>query len=544
MKQVFQNNNGLYYFLRKIKYLFFALFTFFMLLNISIIFVDVNGLYSQKCGKVIPISILILLLFMLTYHCIDKYCTNASYVDIAVYIGLGIMFVIQLIFAYYLRCDLVTDARMIHTMAKNVATTGHISEMYSNDPFTLNSEGYISRFQNNQFIFLLLSLIYRIAYLILGYVPSILPSAINIIAILSSVYLVYIIAKKVFGHKKAFMAFIICFCFFPYYTYVPYLYTDSLSMPFVLITIYFFIKIFEQDMLTKQLKYICYMSLSLYVGYAIKGSVIILLVASILYFINKFDYKTTLLFSIIPIATIFVFTTIINMTSMSLGVTSKESLQKEKFPTVHWIMMGLRGNGGFSQEDSSYTYYAGDYDQKKEANKKEIKKRLKNYGIEGLTSHLYEKAAYTWADGTYYIRAHIYENKAQPSAFKEFILGSFSPDTKREYTGFGSKEFLNERFVIISNSYHNVILFLLLMSALLAYIKPSNDFTSYFLIILYGVILFFLMWETRSRYIYNFTPLFILLSSNVLPNIHDIFINKFLPTRIVRKQHLKNIQNS
>ena len=161
--------------------------------------------------------------------------------------------------------------------------------------------------------------------------------------------------------------------------------------------------------------------------------------------------------------------------------------------------MGLKGNGGFNQADSRFTRKSGTYDEKRAANIEEIKKRLQDYGPDGLFDHLTKKAAWTWSDGTYFISKHIWNEPQQPNIMHEFILKNGK---------------YHNSFVFVSNMFHVLMLLMICLSAIASIIRPRMNFSVLLKGLIFGVFLFFLVWETRSRYLMNFTPVFLLVAAD------------------------------
>ena len=65
----------------------------------------------------------------------------------------------------------------------------------------------------------------------------------------------------------------------------------------------------------------------------------------------------------------------------------------------------------------------------------------------------------------------------------------------------------------------------MLMSILKGCIKPDVNIMTLFKGIIFAAFIFFLIWETRSRYLYNFTPLFMLVAVDGLDFVVTEFSN-------------------
>lgn len=420
--------------------------------------------------------------------------TKGNY-DKIFWIIFTLMVILQLIIGYFLLCDPVTDLGRVHSFAKGVATTGSFSHTYDLYP---SSDGYLARYPNNQAIFLLLCGYYRILFLIFGDIPMYATVVLNAAALSISVLFVYKTAKKIFSPAGAFLSFLLCLFFLPYYTYTPYFYTDTLSMPFIVVPLYLYVSALKSEKPIRKYLSFGFAAVLIFVGYSLKGSAIILLVGAVVYLFLSVPVKKALAGTGSLLAIFLVCLLAFQSFSASLNFTSKEELYEQQYPLTHWVMMGLSGHGGFSQKDSSFTRNSGNYDQKKAATMEEIGNRLKKMGPAGLFEHLTVKGVWTWSDGTFYIGNHIGENPKTPNILHEFVL----PEGK-----------YNNIFVLISNGYLLMLLFWVLISALSAAIKPRMNVTVLLNGLIFGVFLFFLVWETRSRYLMNFTPVILLAAA-------------------------------
>lgn len=439
---------------------------------------------------------------------------------------IAVMFIIQLIFGYFLKSTPVTDWWTIDTIARNFGEDGNFQNMY--DGLPKGRHQYMARYPNNNGILILLSLYYRAIYLIIGWIPKFAPIFLNTIFITTAVIFIFLISKKIFKPKGALVTAIACFIFLPYYTYTAYYYSDSLSIPFTAISVYLVIlgAKTEKDKLFKKILYLFLAGLTIAIGYTLKGSLLVVLVGAIVYLILCNKPKQALISCASIIVAVAIFITGINAFVRSFNFTNEEELFEQRYPTNHWIMMGLKDDGDFNQEDSTFTRNAGNYDQKKAAANKQIAERLEKMGLMGLTKHLYEKVIFTWDDGTYWISNHINSKDENGNQIEnrnilfEFVLKD--------------GEYYNV-FYLYSNSLHMCMLMLIVVSAFLAAKKKKISKMTLIHGIVFGVTLFFMIWETRSRYLFNFTPLFILTAVNGLISLWD----NIVPSKST-KNSLKN----
>lgn len=418
-------------------------------------------------------------------------------------IMIAVMFIFQLIAGLTLAATPTSDWEIIDKIAKSYAYNGNMEHIYDDLPKFNN---YLARYPNNNGIAILFSLYYRAIYLMTGTTPIQAAIVLNTIFINAAVIFCFLTTKKAFGKFHALIVAIICFLFLPYYTYCPYYYTDSVSMPFCILSIYLFICAYDSKKTVPKIILFFFSGVTCAIGYALKGSIVIVLVAAVVYMIYKGGIKKMLLGSGTIIAGFLAFTIAFSGIVSAFNIADKETSDKEKYPITHWIMMGLNGKGGYNREDSKITAHAGDYNEKKEVNIEVIKQRLSDYGFFGLMGHLGEKIEFTWDDGTYYISHYVYKFLDEDNCLHNIIPkpAANHPD-----------------FYIFSSAMHILILAMVCVSLFLCIRKPRFDYITFVHIIMFGVFLFFLIWETRSRYIYNFTPVFIIICADGILRIID-----------------------
>lgn len=174
----------------------------------------------------------------------------------------------------------------------------------------------------------------------------------------------------------------------------------------------------------------------------------------------------------------------------------------------HYIMMGLAGRGGYNEADHFWSAGFADAAARRAANWAEIRLRLAGYGPGGLLAHLREKLAYTWADGSYFAPHKL----ATDPVNHLFIAGLVRSDgalyplfcglaAAAQAGLLGLLAFFGVRDVLARRACPNIV-----FCARLA---------------LAGLALFLLLWETRSRYLVNFSPLLVLLAAHGVCRLSD-----------------------
>lgn len=477
-------------------------------------YIDENGnraykinYYSPKVYLLIYVGAILLLLLFCGMYLLSKRdirclrpsgrLSSEAKFRLIVYGGVGLIFLIQLYFGAKLKIYPANDLRHVAYTAASFGRTG--SFQTARDYIATGHNYYMARYPNNFAIMMILAVMYRIWFLIFGYIPLYLPVAVNCIAVSASLLFTVLIAKEMWGRRKAVYTLILLAIFAPYYVYVPFYYTDTLSMPFGVIAIYLILRALKTDNSRKVKKYamLAVAGMLLFVGFKVKGSIGVILAAALIYALLRYKMKE---FACIALALIMGFGSFFVMFRVgynAVGLVSEEQADQYEYPYTHWVMMGLRGVGGYNGKDSMFTDSIDGKAEKQEANIEVIKERLKAMLEQHkLTEHFVRKAIWTWIDGTYFIPGHIthYVRRC-------FLHEIFLRDGKYYNWYYG-----------YSNAYQLVLLFLMLMSLLKGVIRPKIEFTVLIKGAVFALFLFLLIWEARSRYLYNMTPLYILMA--------------------------------
>ena len=219
--------------------------------------------------------------FLLKSPLADKLSIR-KYNTIIIFICIGLMLAIQLVFMFCLQMNPVTDVSIIDSYAKRIFSENSFDCIDSD----FNGH-YIVRYQNNLVYLLINTFIYKLTGTT-SHLPLTILSTISInIAVLMTV----LTSRRVFGEKKALFTLALCAFFTPYYTYTAYFYTDSYSIPFVIGTVYTFVVAVQSKTKVKKLLFLLLSGALCFIGFKIKGSVIVLIPALLLYLIIKCGIK-------------------------------------------------------------------------------------------------------------------------------------------------------------------------------------------------------------------------------------------------------------
>lgn len=493
----------------------------FVHLFINILLIGFDGKVDRRFDQYSKLFILLIFVFLAVIICgvyyyytshnsirsikrKQKFELNDKNTKIIIFIGCGILLVAEFIFAVLTDFEPVADLHNIKRYAVYFSTHGNfnlIEQDYA------NNYQYLIRYPNNMALLLIVSIVGRICYLVTGHYCDFAPVVVNIFAINISIMLTAFTAKKLFGNRKSVFVFAFCALFLPYLTYLPYYYSDSMSMPFLIGAVYLIVSALKGDNKKSMYAKLCVAGALIFLGYKVKGSLIIAFAVGLVLLFLKFRFKKA-------ICLILVFTA--GFGSVGIAYTAavkavnpitKEQYEEFEYPVTHWMMMGLKGLGKYDEKDDYYTRSFPSKEEKKDANINVIKDRIKDYKAEGLYEHLANKSVWTWQDGTYYISYHNRKPK-NDNILMDFLLidGKY-----------------NKIFQNYSSALQLFILLMICLSAMKSMLKPKVDELLLIKGIVFAAFLFFLLWETRSRYLFDMTPLFILLMVDGMDTLKSAF---------------------
>lgn len=394
------------------------------------------------------------------------------------------------------------DLGTIYQSAWEIANNGKINTVYTGLEehrwfFESSNNDYFVRYHNNIPLLAILAVYYKglsffglnAADLMSNYMSVLL----NIAAIMATVVFGMRAAKNLLGQKGMVVYLTMSVLFVPYYINACRFYTDTMSMPFVALTLWL-CTIDDRTLKRPWIKYLI-MSISLAVGALVKGSVMVMFVAVLIYLILRKlrNIRYVLLMLVIVAGINGAWGHYIENCSW-IDMSNNNALE---FPLTHYFMMGINRetNGNYAQADFEYTEQYNTKAAKQRANIDKIKQRIVNFGTLGeLSEFEFGKAADTWFDGQYMQNEHIAWGIKKGGIYDGLITG-------RKY---------NNLFKIYIQLFTFTMHVFAAAGALLSIKRPKADGAMFLRLIMLGVLFFFMLWESKSRYLLNFTPVFML----------------------------------
>lgn len=310
-------------------------------------------------------------------------------------------------------------------------------------------------------------------------------------------------AKREKGDRAALLMLVGSLLFLPYYLNAYKLYSDPMSMTFVGLTIWLTIEADHAQKKTGLLRLLA--GLSAGIGILLKGSVLILTVAAVIYLAVRLDTwrKRGKEIGCVLLGVLLV-TQAWAIRSEDLPWLDTSRSDRYELPFMHWVMMASHKDGGFVQEDLDYSLSFETLTEKKAATKDRYIRNVKEQGLVGYMKFIVVKTVNTFSDGMYSQQDHL-------DQFRERAIGRWISS--------------DGPYHVCVKLYTSVALGFLYLAVAVSAILGSRRKTGaplFFHICMFGLILFFALWESKSRYLFNFTPVFLLTAALTIDELSEI----------------------
>ncbi len=311
-------------------------------------------------------------------------------------------------------------------------------------------------------------------------------------------------AGRLFGIRGRIMALFLFFISLPFYFIAPAFYTDALTMVFPPLILRLWLYARDRKDILQKLACFVLMGIALALGYGIKATVLIMLIAVVIEGMLYDSWKAWLPLAAIAAAlTVCISLAVSGMVCAHIG---KAEANKKQVPLTHWIMMGLDGWGGYNGEDYKFTKSLEDPSERAEAIEKRIAERVKNLGATGFFELFDSKLDLVWNDGTYGLSDCLGCPHDSDNFLHEFLAKRDSAPRevyKHICTAVLAAMYLLLLFSCVSDIFSNGQSVQLLAPRLA----------------LLGVFLFFLVWEARWRYFSSYVPIVMLCAVTGLESV-------------------------
>lgn len=197
--------------------------------------------------------------------------------------------------------------------------------------------------------------------------------------------------------RAALFAGLVCVCFAPFYLYAPIFYTDTLALPMVSLALLLAANAHHALGRRGRMLWGTLCGAAVFWGILPRAGGNFGGCHSVVRFVKK--RKTGVVVCSWPFGLLLAGWQLVLRSSVLIDY---EGAAIHQFPPQHFIMMGLKGKGGFDPEDEQYSLSFADRASRVQGNEAETQRRLKEFGFAVHVKHWQNKIAYTWGDGCYF----------------------------------------------------------------------------------------------------------------------------------------------
>lgn len=486
------------------KVILYATKAVFLLCSIGMIYAglflfrpeQMDGPYWKA---VLPLGMLLFgaAIFILTaalWRLLQKSEKKHHYIVAAVF---GIIIVVQFLIVWNARISIRHDALKVFDEALSMLKTGGITPGDFDD--------YFMRYTNNWgilfFTYIWLKLADWIGILALDSSGGMLyVQMINMFCIDLALWIGWLFCHRIWGRKTedAYLLFIL-FC--PLlYVWAPFYYTNTISMPFYMSVLYFICRMEKEHKWKYSILFLT--GILTAVGFFLRATQIIVVIALVIYLLLKKRGKINLQKSLVCFLAL--------LCGVCIGIGGQKMLVHKyaafdttdtAFPAIHWIAMGLHGNGEYDMRDEQYTRSFLTKTEKKTADEELLQERIHQLGGIGIVKLYIEKLMHTFGDGTGNYPAELSMSDTYGTCF-QVVYG---------------------RYRTLIYIYGQVFYMFLCMVSCMAVIRKWKDteVTAAYpvMLTLTGAFLFHMLWEAGTIYSIGFLPLFYILAADSFPQL-------------------------
>lgn len=325
----------------------------------------------------------------------------------------------------------------------------------------------------------------------------------NSLALWVTVLLIVYACRLLTGRRMGeFCALAVCIVYLPFYLWAPVFYSDTLVMPFLMGTLVLFLRFRAEGRRHVRLVLAACMGGTAFLGFAIKGSLAVLLVAlPIQLLLEQVGGLKQALGAAAALLVAFALLFTGYHVWQRQAVLDHTQYETYGFPIQLWFAYGSHGVGDYDPSDYEACIQMPTLTQRKEVLTQRVRQNYSSYSPLELAQFLTRKAVVTWGDG-------------------KFDADQFTATPQRanwtaHFTLPGQPGYMPMTYYC--QALHNLLLGLVVFSGLLPLLrgdKPGG--LSPVQLTLFGVMLFLCLWETKARYVLHVAPCLVLCGAVML----------------------------
>ena len=410
------------------------------------------------------------------------------------------LFAIQVILGYMMEYTPSGDNFMLYNGSQMLASDGNFARY---PDFGL----YLARFSNQWGALLLFTGLWKIsallglerAYMLIVVVQAML----YIPGVLSALGA----AKRVRGVRAQLMLLAMLMTCLPLYLASSVLYTDTFSLPFVMMALYLALRVMQEKDAKRQLLLCAACGLVITFGGLIKMTVaIVLIAAAIAWALTLRPVRAAACIALCG-AMLLTGNALVSRAMLG-GPIDVKVYEQQNTPTIHWFMMSIptadNPYGGFGG-DYTITWNMMDAGESREAVMDSIYTRIKDriYTLRypnRLVLAALRKNSAAFGDGSFGLTEMLDDDPVRKNVISSIVLSSGA-------------------HYAVYRAITSGIFFAQLLMAVMACVRDirRRDLSMGLgYVAAFGMMLFLMLWEARARYFFGFVPVILLLGSMVM----------------------------
>ena len=408
------------------------------------------------------------------------------------------MLLVHLLAGYWMEYTPSGDNFMLYQASQTLARDGAFEK---GSDFLL----YFGRYSNQWGFLLLLTGIYRLLFLVgiqNTFYPLVVLQAVLYAAAFKSMF--RIVAHFSGNRGRLLFGLTLVTCF-PLYLAASVLYTDTFSMPFVIFTLEAAVRVGTAEEMKKKAVWALLCGTMAFLGGQIKMTVLIVLIAASICWLCTHTLRRAVLLIGVAGAVVGIGGGIVHATMLS-SVLDRDIYRQEHTPVIHWIMMSIPSAdnpyGGYYSRDYAVTWGMMDEGASHKEVMDSIYSRMKDkiYTLRypnRLLLAILRKNSAAMTDGTFGMTEMLDDRPVRWNVISEIVL-----ETGKGYRIYGA----------ITTGIWMAQLFMAVLCAL-SDLRRKEIQRSVFYVTCLGSILFLMIWEARSRYLFGFVPVYLMIPS-------------------------------
>lgn len=414
----------------------------------------------------------------------------------AVPVYLAALFAVQVLLGCLLEYTPLGDNLMLYDGPQMLALEGS----FANKPdFGL----YLARYSNQWGFFLMMTGMFRLLHA--AGVTNFFPVFVVILAALHTAGFASLLrlAKHIRGARGQLAMIAILACCLPVWLSASVLYTDTFSMPFVILALEAAFCAAKAENAGRQIGFALLCAVSVLIGGQIKMTAAIVLMAAVIVWLMEMKLLRAAVCALLCGAVFLCGSMAVKRTMLAHVVDPAVHAQQHT-PAIHWIMMSIpTGDNpyGLNTGDYGITWGMMDEGAPREQIMDSIYTRMKDriYTLRypnRLVIAALRKNASALCDGTFGMTEML-----DDKPMRETVVSSVVLEGRAYYPAYGA---------LCTGMY--MACMMLALAGCVRDIRRRDVHLALVYIAMFGMMLFLMIWEARSRYLLSFVPLMLLLA--------------------------------